>query len=144
MKLNYPVNPSIPISSPFGWRLNPFKTGESGNKIQVWHSGVDFSCPIGTGIYPVYPGEVVFTGLRGNYGLTVIVYHPRLGNVWSLYAHLSAIKLGIKTVKPGEIMCFSGNSGWSTGPHLHLSVRIGFNGILAARNPMEYLTWVAG
>ena len=130
MDLLFPINPR-PISSKFGFRIYP-KVG--------FHSGTDFAVPVDTAVHPCYKGYVDFVGQRGNYGLTVILHHPSLGNVWTLYAHLNKVNFKEQQiVTPDNILAFSGNSGWSTGPHLHLEVRVGKNGILFAKNPLTYL-----
>lgn len=119
------------ISSRFGWRLKP-KVG--------WHSGLDLAVPMGTEVKAAYKGVVVFAGLRGNYGLCVILEHPTIKNVWTLYAHLSIINVSkFRIVEQGEVIAKSGNTGYSTGPHLHFEVRVGVNGIVFARDPQKYL-----
>lgn len=128
--LNYPLKKRI-ITSPFGWRTKP-KIG--------FHSGVDFACPVGTAIYPAHKGKIVFAGQRGNYGLAVILLHEGIGRVWTLYGHLSRCIQEIgETLAEDEIMAYSGNTGWSTGPHTHFECRIGVNGIIFAKDPMRYL-----
>ena len=128
--LKYPLAKQI-ITSRFGWRLQP-KIG--------WHSGLDLACPVGTAIHAAHKGKLIFAGLRGNYGLTVILLHEGIGRVWTLYAHLSHIARKLReNVTEGEIIAFGGNTGWSLGPHLHFEVRNGFQGILAAKDPLNYL-----
>ena len=129
LKLEWPCKGEI--SSPFGWRIKP-KFG--------WHSGIDLAVPIGTEIKSAYKGVVVFAGDRGKYGNAIILHHPTLGNVWTLYAHLSQIRVQRFYWVEGGIIALSGNTGYSTGPHLHFEVRTGFNGVLAAKNPIQYLT----
>jgi len=119
------------ITSRFGWRVKP--------KLGI-HSGIDLNTPVGTDVKAAYKGVVVFAGLRGNYGLCVILEHPTIKNVWTLYAHLSIINVNkFRFIEQGEVIGKSGNTGWSTGPHLHFEVRGGFNGILAAKDPERYL-----
>lgn len=110
---------SIPgeISSPFGWRINPF-TG-----LSHLHEGVDFAVPVGTPVLAVANGEVAIAGNVNGYGLTVIMRHDQ-NTRESRYAHLSKI-----LVKPGQqvtqgtVIGLAGNTGWSTGPHLHFEWR---------------------
>ena len=131
-KVTLPISGQPRISSWFGWRTRP-KIG--------WHSGVDYAVGVGTPVLACYGGEVVFIGPRGNYGQCVIVQHHTLGPVWSLYAHLSAFRVRVGDwVKQGQELALSGNTGYSTGPHLHFELRVGFNGILAAENPLNYLS----
>jgi len=119
------------ITSKFGFRTKP-KAG--------WHSGLDIANKLGTSILSCYKGSVVFAGLRGGYGQCVIIKHDTLGNVWTLYGHLNSIdcNVGDKVMQQQRIGTM-GSTGYSTGPHVHLECRIGFNGILACRNPVQYL-----
>lgn len=100
------------ISSPFGWRKDPFDGSRR------FHEGVDLPAPEGTPVVSVAPGRVVEVGRRGGYGLEVTVEHD--GGWLTRYAHLSATR-----VKPGERIARGdrlgdvGDTGRSTGPHLH-------------------------
>ena len=104
------------ISSHFGKRTDPFY------KVQKMHSGIDFSAPVGTHIYCTGDGvvEKVMTG-SGGYGINIIIDHGY--GYKTRYAHLnkSLVKKGQK-VKRGEFIAEVGNSGKSTGPHLHYEV----------------------
>lgn len=120
------------VTSGFGFRTKP-KVG--------WHSGLDMANALGTVIKSAYKGVCVFAGWRGNYGKCVIIKHPTIGNVWTLYGHLSEIKIGGgDKVEQGAKIGLMGSTGYSTGSHLHFEVRVGFNGIAAARNPVNYLS----
>lgn len=117
------------VSSPAGWRVRPMGGGESG-----FHQGTDFACPIGTPVrasaagvvtvtYPVpgtpVPGRPgVFYRGEGELGATVQVDH---GNgLWTKYGHLSRVDVRAgQRVEAGEQIALSGNTGVSTGPHLH-------------------------
>jgi murein DD-endopeptidase MepM/ murein hydrolase activator NlpD len=87
------------------------------------HTGVDFVCAIGTPVYATGDGIVMYVekGVQG-YGEMVVINHGY--GYKTLYAHLSrkAVRPGQK-VKRGEIIGYTGNSGLSTGPHLHYEVR---------------------
>lgn len=91
------------------------------------HNGVDFRAPVGTKITSALAGSVIATGdtdlARGcySYGKWVLVRH---GNGLStLYAHLSSISVSVgQQVTTGQLIGYSGNTGYSTGPHLHFSV----------------------
>ncbi len=104
------------ITSHFGARSDPF-TGAPAQ-----HKGIDFAGKIGTELFAVAPGRVVSAGERVGYGKTVEVDHG-LGFT-TLYAHLSAIRVTRGDwVRPGTIVGLGGNSGRSTGPHLHYEIR---------------------
>jgi hypothetical protein len=100
------------------------------------HPGVDFGIPIGTPIQSTIGGEVTYAGWNTQgYGNLVIVQN---GPVTTLYGHLSGISVHAgQIVSPGALLGLSGNSGNSTGPHLHYEVRV--NGV-----PVDPLTATFG
>jgi murein DD-endopeptidase MepM/ murein hydrolase activator NlpD len=105
------------VTSGFGERKDPFTGGAE------HHDGVDVQEPMGAPIAAVWDGTVVSAGERGGYGNAVEVDH---GNgVHTLYAHASAldVKPG-DTIHAGDKLGEVGSSGRSTGPHLHLELRI--------------------
>lgn len=105
-----------PIRSGIGRRRAP-RAGASTD-----HNGLDIAVPIGTPVASMGPGRVVFAGVRGNNGNLVVVEHADGSR--ASYAHLDSID--VKTGDPvtgGQIVAKSGNTGNSTGPHLHLTVR---------------------
>lgn len=90
------------------------------------HTGVDFSIPSGTKVVSAMAGTVLETGSVSwgpSYGISVIIDHGQ--GIRAIYAHLSALKVkkGDK-VEEGELIGLSGNSGNSTGPHLHFESRV--------------------
>lgn len=98
------------------------------------HKGVDWGCPVGTTVYASSAGTVVSAGYNGGYGNCVLISHPD-GRL-TRYAHNS--KLLVKAgdvVKQGQSIALSGNTGRSTGPHVHFEMYI--NG--AAVNPLDYI-----
>lgn len=104
------------ISSPYGRRIDPF-TGKL-----AWHQGVDFATgSLGVEVETVAAGVVTFSGERQGYGLMVEVNH---GNGYeTLYAHDQEIFVEVgDIVKKGQVIALSGNSGRSTGPHVHFEV----------------------
>ncbi len=116
------------ITSPFGQRISPF-TGQ-----KEFHQGLDISGPIGTPIVAPAKGVISFTGVDGGFGKTILIKHG--SNISTRYAHLSSFKVKQgQSVKRGEVIGYLGNSGRSTGPHLHYEVRL--NGVCV--NPMRYL-----
>lgn len=105
------------ISSGFGYRSDPF------NGSPAFHAGLDFRGPVGAPIYAAAAGTVSFVGMKQGYGRCVEISH---GNgLLTRYAHMSAwaAQVGQK-VDAGAIIGKIGNSGRSTGPHLHFEVRI--------------------
>jgi hypothetical protein len=103
-------------TSGFGYRKDPFL-----HKMR-FHKGVDLACPIGTNVFAARKGKVVFAGYRGGYGKLVILKHAC--NYHSLYGHLSTIKVHKgQIIKTGQRIALSGNTGRSTGPHLHFEIR---------------------
>ena len=105
-----PVNGRV--SSGFGQRAR-------GN-----HEGIDFAVPVGTPVLASTGGVVVYAGERGNYGNLVTIQSP--DGIETRYAHLSALNV-VKgdAVTAGQEIAKSGNTGLSTGPHLHFEVRKG-------------------
>jgi len=116
------------ISSNFGWRKDPF-TGR-----QALHEGLDIGTWYNTPVLATADGVVTFAGNKGGYGVMVIVEHGY--GYETRYAHLNKVKVkkGQK-VSRGDAIALSGNSGRSSGPHLHYEVRI--NNI--PQNPRNYI-----
>lgn len=88
------------------------------------HAGVDFGAPVGTPILAAGDGVISRASVMGGYGNVVDVDHD--GTWSSRYAHLSRFASGLKAgdrVTQGQVIAFSGNTGRSTGPHLHFEVR---------------------
>jgi murein DD-endopeptidase MepM/ murein hydrolase activator NlpD len=120
---------SFSITSPYGWRVHPI-TG-----VSKFHKGIDIAAPSGTSVYSLKSGTVMYTGYDANgYGNYVMVDH---GDIISLYAHNSSIAVSVgQQVKGGQLLCYSGNTGGSTGPHLHFEVRLAGSG--ETINPASY------
>ena len=105
------------ISSGYGMRRHPI-LGYS-----KMHKGVDFAAPMGTPIFAAGDGVVERVGRYGAYGKYIRVRHNR--HLKTAYAHLSRYKSGLKngdSVKQGDVIGYLGNTGRSTGPHLHYEV----------------------
>ena len=98
------------------------------------HTGLDISAPSGTAIKAAAGGTVTFSGYKGSYGNMLVISH---GNgVQTYYAHCSKLYVGTGTqVSQGQTIAAVGSTGNSTGPHLHLEVRV--NGV--AYNPQNYV-----
>jgi murein DD-endopeptidase MepM/ murein hydrolase activator NlpD len=116
-----PHVPALRFPVPGGILTSPF-----GNRWGRFHKGLDIAAPIGRRVLACAGGRVVFTGSRKRfrrYGRTVLIDHG--GGVYTHYAHLKRIlcRKGDR-VKRGQKIALLGNSGRSTGPHLHLEVRV--------------------
>jgi murein DD-endopeptidase MepM/ murein hydrolase activator NlpD len=104
------------LTSPFGERGQVM--GGGGTK---FHAGIDLSVPSGTPVQAVQAGTVVFAGYNGAYGKVVKLDHPN--GFSTLYAHNSRLLVHVgQNIKAGEVICLSGSTGRSTGPHLHFEV----------------------
>ncbi|MEW6602272.1 MAG: peptidoglycan DD-metalloendopeptidase family protein [Nitrospirota bacterium] len=94
-------------------------------KIYRPHHGIDYAAPVWTPVSAVGDGTVMFAGYKRGYGKLVEIRHPN--GYRTLYGHLSKFGKGAKNrakVKQGEIIGYVGNSGLSTGPHLHFEMKI--------------------
>lgn len=101
------------VTSGVGWRVDPFGSGKL-----VFHRGIDIAVPAGTPVHTIRKGRVVFTGDHHGHGNTVIVEHSNGDR--TLYGHNSLIRVRPgEMVESGAIVAFSGNTGRSTGPHVH-------------------------
>ncbi len=116
------------ISSGFGYRRDPF------NGHAAMHSGLDFKGPIGAPIYAAADGRVSFVGRKSGYGNVVEISH---GNgLMTRYAHMSRFNAKVgQAVEAGTVIGAIGNTGRSTGPHLHFEVRVNDRAV----NPRPFL-----
>lgn len=116
------------LSSGFGKRKAP-KKGAS-----TYHKGLDFAVPTGTAVRATCGGVVTRAGWGSGYGYCVYIRHP--DGKESRYGHCSKVlvKAG-QSVKQGEKIALSGNTGVSTGPHLHFEILVGGSQV----NPLKYL-----
>ncbi|MBN2401122.1 MAG: peptidoglycan DD-metalloendopeptidase family protein [Spirochaetes bacterium] len=103
-------------TSGFGNRVDPI------NKQFRFHAGLDLACPVGSKVYAARKGRVIFSGYNGGYGLLIILKHEH--GYLTYYGHLKKafIKEG-DIIARGALLGLTGNSGRSTGPHLHFEVR---------------------
>lgn len=110
------------------------------------HNGVDFRADIGSSVYATGDGKVKFAGRKGNLGKVIVIDHGF--GFETLYAHLSTFGNGIKsgtTVKRGEEIAKSGNTGLVEGPHLHYEVHLNKRPVdplfylFADTSPEEYM-----
>ena len=116
------------LTSSFGQRIDPF------THKPTFHGGIDIAVKIGTPVYPAMPGKVSFTGYKGDYGYLVVIDHGY--GYQTLYGHLGEIKVqpGIN-VSYDDIIALSGNTGRTTGPHLHFEIKFEKQRV----NPMDLL-----
>ena len=111
-----PLHSSYYITSRYGWRDNPFFNGQ-----RSFHNGMDMAAPRGTAVYAALNGQVISTGYSTVYGNYVMIRHH--SGYQTLYGHLNTI-----LTSKGSFVSVSskigtvGNTGMSTGPHLHFTV----------------------
>lgn len=110
------------VTSPFGPRWGSH------------HDGIDYAASIGTPVKAAGGGRVVHVGYSGGYGRTVIIEHQE--GMRTLYSHLNSYNVNVgQRVNRGQTIAKTGNSGRSTGPHLHFEVRVNGRPV----NPENYL-----
>lgn len=121
-----------PVQSPVV--TDVFGYSRAGSAVTITHKGTDYRAPIGTPVYSMNRGVVRLTKTFRNYGKTVVVDHG-LG-VMTLYMHLSRIRVSEgQLVKRGHLLGLSGDTGYVSAPHVHLTVRV--NG--ASVDPESFL-----
>ena len=110
------------VTSGFGWRWGRM------------HEGIDIAVPSGTPVVSAAAGSVIVAGWMGGYGNLVVVDH---GNgIATAYGHNTNVTVYVgQLVGQGQLIAYSGNTGYSTGPHVHFEVRVGG----AAVDPFGYL-----
>lgn len=134
IRLILPV--SDPISSPYGPRKDPLHPGKS-----EFHKGVDFASPVGTPIHASADGQVLRIYRSKSYGNVIYLRHSN--GMCTRYAHQSRFAPGLKAgmhVKQGDIIGYTGSTGWSTGPHLHWELRKNDDQWGPTLNPMDYVS----
>lgn len=116
-------------ASGFGRRIDPIY------KTVRFHKGMDFSAPTGTDIYATADGTISSIGWKQGYGNCIVIDHGY--DYETLYAHIHKFKEGMRRgtkVSRGDVIAFVGNTGKSTGPHLHYEVK--YKGV--HQNPQNY------
>ena len=117
-----------PYSSGFGWRLHPILG------VYQMHEGQDITGSVGTPVMATASGKVVEAEYSSSYGNYVVLAHE--GGIRTLYAHLSAFRCQVgRSVRRGEVIGLLGNTGRSTGPHVHYEVHVG-------GRPVDPLRWI--
>jgi murein DD-endopeptidase MepM/ murein hydrolase activator NlpD len=116
------------VTSDFGQRLDPYTAD------RVMHAGLDIAAPHGREVRAPSDGVVIFAGLEGGYGNVLVIDHGY--GIKTRYGHLSqiSVKAG-ERIRRGQSVASIGNTGRSTGPHLHYEVRV--NGI--PQNPRKFI-----
>ena len=112
----------LTYTSKFGTRTHPI------TRVQSFHRGIDIAAPTGTEIIAPADGVVVYNRTnrgdpRTGYGHFLCIHHQAIG-LFSFYAHLERRAMATEgsTVKQGEVIAYVGNTGESTGPHLHFEI----------------------
>ncbi|MGE5674847.1 MAG: murein hydrolase activator EnvC family protein [Mycobacterium leprae] len=112
-----PLKGTLRITDSFGLRIHPIFGGES------FHGGTDFAANAGEPIYAIEDGVVIHAAWDDVYGNRVVIDHG--DGIASWYGHASKLLVSVgQTVKQGETIALVGSTGLSTGPHLHLEIRI--------------------
>lgn len=114
--------------SGFGFRIDPFTS-----EVRM-HEGIDIAAPSGTPIIATADGTVCFAGENGGFGLAIEINHGY--GIKTRYCHCQRLVFEKdQTVKRGEIIAYIGNTGKSTGPHVHYEIRV----VDQAVNPINYI-----
>ena len=121
-------------SGRFIWPVNGTFTSPFGYRWGRLHAGIDIAVPEGTPIRAADGGTVAIAGWTGGYGNYTCINHG--GGISTCYGHQSSIAVSVgQSVSQGQVIGYSGNTGNSTGPHLHFEVRINGQPV----DPMGYL-----
>lgn len=117
------------VNSEFGRRTSPWMD----DSVEL-HSGMDIGAPRGTPVIAPAPGTVVFAGGHAEYGVTLVIDH---GNeIKTLYGHLTRVGVALdQKVERGQVVAYTGNTGRSSGPHLHYEIQVKGQPV----NPRSYL-----
>ena len=118
----------------FVWPVHGILTSSFGWRWGRMHEGIDLAVANGTPVVAAAAGTVIVAGWMGGYGNLVVVDH---GNgVATAYGHNTSVTVGVgQSVAQGQLIAYSGNTGHSTGPHLHFEVRINGSPV----DPLGYL-----
>lgn len=120
------------ITSDFGWRYHPI------DKKNKFHSGIDIGCQANSQVVAVAAGRIINTRWYNGYGNYIEIDHGVYnGNkITSAYGHLNSFKVSPNDyVQKGQLIALSGNTGKTTGPHLHLEIKVNGNPV----NPRNYI-----
>jgi len=150
--MRFPFDKPVPrISSPYGWRIHPIE------KTRKHHNGVDYAVEIGRPVKAIEAGKVLFAGPStlkfpngepAGGGYIVKIQHKVNGEwITSAYMHLRKGSIAVKKgqlVTEGQVIGLSGNTGESTGPHLHFEIQRGRTYVwsLNGKNYEEPITFI--
>jgi murein DD-endopeptidase MepM/ murein hydrolase activator NlpD len=127
-ELTWPLTGAMKVTSPYGERMHPI-IGE-----EAFHRGVDLRAPYGSPILAPADGVVLYIGRKTAYGNMVVVLHG--GGIATVYGHLWKFAVQpYERVQKGQLLGYTGNTGFSSGPHLHFEVRQDGE----PTNPLEWL-----
>jgi murein DD-endopeptidase MepM/ murein hydrolase activator NlpD len=111
-----------PLTSPFGMRWGRL------------HPGIDIAVPSGTPVHASAAGTVIYAGWESGYGNFVVIDHG--GGIATAYGHNTSVAVAVgQHVEQGQVIAYSGSTGFSTGPHVHFEVRVNGNPV----DPLGYL-----
>ena len=128
------VTTGAPSASGFVWPVHGVLTSGFGWRWGRMHEGIDLAVSSGTPVVASAAGTVIVAGWMGGYGNLVVIDHG--GGISTAYAHNTSVTVGVgQQVAQGQLIAYSGNTGNSTGPHVHFEVRV--NGGVA--DPLGYL-----
>jgi murein DD-endopeptidase MepM/ murein hydrolase activator NlpD len=128
---------SAPVKQGSGrlvWPVSGQFTSPFGGRWGRLHAGIDIAVPIGTAVHAADTGTVRISGPTGGYGNYICIQHT--GSLSTCYGHNSRLMVTVgQSVRQGQVIAASGNTGHSTGPHVHFETRVGGNPV----DPMGYL-----
>ena len=101
--------------------------------VLLFHDGIDVGAPLGSPVYAMADGFVLYAGPARGFGQEVVLSHA--GGVTTVYGHVSRILVASGPVSVGQPIALVGNEGESTGPHLHAEVRVN-------DTPVDPLAWL--
>ncbi|MBA3412712.1 MAG: M23 family metallopeptidase, partial [Actinobacteria bacterium] len=129
-----PASTGAASAAGFVWPVHGVLTSGFGWRWGRMHEGIDLAVASGTPVVASAAGTVIVAGWLGGYGNLVVVDH---GNgVSTAYGHNTSVTVGVgQSVAQGQLIAYSGNTGHSTGPHVHFEVRINGSPV----DPLGYL-----
>jgi murein DD-endopeptidase MepM/ murein hydrolase activator NlpD len=128
------ISTGAPSSAGFIWPVNGPVTSGFGFRWGRIHEGIDIGVGNGTSVVAAASGTVVVAGWSGGYGNLVVIDHHN--GLATAYGHNTSVTVGVgQDVSQGQLIAYSGNTGHSTGPHVHFEVRVSGSPV----DPLGYL-----